>query len=554
MQILDAEGQLGTPLFRRRLSRLAAVTAALAFGPASHGLAGTTNSAAGSGPGQDPVLNLMLEKGMITEDEADKVQAQVDARRTNLAAEYLPDSSKWKISSSIKDVELYGDLRTRYEDRTAYSPSGRIELNRFRYAARVGLRGDALDDFYYGLRVETSSNPRSSWVTMGSSSPDPYGKSAAGISIGQIYMGWKPADWVDLTVGKMPNPFFTSSMVWSSSINPEGLAEHLNYTVGEADFFANFGQFLYQDENPTTASAGLYGSGVSSGDLLGQTANNIVQIAWEGGFNYHITTNLSVKAAATLYKYYGMTPSSANQGVAPYYGDPYVGEGAYAGVAPYANIGNSGYGSSLLPLPGNLSAGYPNNQVGLDHLTVLEIPLEVTYHFQHLDARLFGDFAYNLEGADRARAAELGYSAFLGYVPQLNNGAPTVKGFSPQTQDVKAYQFGLAVASKGALGLVNGSVAKKNAWELRTYWQHIEQYSLDPNLLDLDFMSGAENLEGIYGAAAYGLSDNFIATIRYGYAQRINHLIGTGGTGSDIPQINPINYYQLLQVDLTFKF
>jgi hypothetical protein len=67
-------------------------------------------------------------------------------------------------------------------------------------------------------------------------------------------------------------------------------------------------------------------------------------------------------------------------------------------------------------------------------------------------------------------------------------------------------------------------------------------------------MSGAENLEGLYAAAAYGLSDNFIATVRYGYASRINHVIGTGGTGTDIPQINPINYYQLFQADLTFKF
>ena len=70
----------------------------------------------------------------------------------------------------------------------------------------------------------------------------------------------------------MPNPLYTSSMVWSSAINPEGLAEHLNYTVGEADFFANFGQFLYQDENPTTASQGLYGSGYNAGQLFGQTA------------------------------------------------------------------------------------------------------------------------------------------------------------------------------------------------------------------------------------------------------------------------------------------
>ena len=53
---------------------------------------------------------------------------------------------------------------------------------------------------------------------------------------------------------------------------------------------------------------------------------------------------------------------------------------------------------------------------------------------------------------------------------------------------------------------------------------------------------------------AYGLSDNMIATLRYGYAERINSSLGTGGSNQDIPQMNPIQRYQLLQLDLTFRF
>ena len=61
-------------------------------------------------------------------------------------------------------------------------------------------------------------------------------------------------------------------------------------------------------------------------------------------------------------------------------------------------------------------------------------------------------------------------------------------------------------------------------------------------------------MEGIYAAAAYGFTDNFIGTVRYGNASRINNLLGTGGTGTDIPQINPIDHMDIFQVDLTFKF
>ena len=98
------------------------------------------------------------------------------------------------------------------------------------------------------------------------------------------------------------------------------------------------------------------------------------------------------------------------------------------------------------------------------------------------------------------------------------------------------------------------NTSRKHAWEVRTYWQHIEQYALDPNLLDSDFFEGRANLQGFYAAAAYGLTDNVIGTIRYGYAQRINDKLGTGGSNQDIPQMNPISRYNIFQVDLTLRF
>ena len=130
---------------------------------------------------------------------------------------------------------------------------------------------------------------------------------------------------------------------------------------------------------------------------------------------------------------------------------------------------------------------------------------------------------------------------------------------SPQIHDVKAYQIGFGIGSTNLVygptqGLVYGISSRKNAWEFRTYWQHIEQYALDPNLIDTDFFEGVENLQGIYAAFAYGFSHNVIGTVRYGYASRINDKLGTGGSGQDIPQMNPINNFSVFQVDLTFRF
>ena len=195
--------------------------------------------------------------------------------------------------------------------------------------------------------------------------------------------------------------------------------------------------------------------------------------------------------------------------------------------------------------------------MGLNHLLVLEIPAEVNFKIWSLNARLFGDFAYNFEGAMRAEDAAAGYANYL--TVQSASGVVTVKPFAPQRNDVKAYQAGLGIGNAGHTygpmqGLVYGTTSKRNNWEIRGYWQHIEQYALDPNLLDSDFFEGRGNLQGIYTALAYGVSDNVIATFRYGYASRINNLIGTGGSNQDIPQVNPITHYNLFQLDLTFRF
>ena len=515
----------------------------------------TQGLCANSPDADDPLLDLFIQKGFVTQQEAEKVKAEAEAKRTNELANASFPSSKWKISKDIKNVELFGDIRLRYEDRSAADPAGNsIDLQRFRYAVRLGLRGEVFDDFYYGVRLDTAANPRSSWLTLGSSTSGtpyqgPFGKSTAGLNIGQAYLGWRPWDWVDLTVGKMPNPLYTTPMVWDGDLNPEGAAERFKYTVGEADLFATFGQFLYQDLNPNSASGGL---GINGN--LGQKTDNIFLFAWQGGMNYHITTNTSAKIAATLYNYIGLQRSSVNNfGVlSPYFGDPYIGEGAYylnggtsqTTLAP----GYSGFGSSST-FPGYGSAGFSLNQVGLNHLLVVEVPFEFNFKISKLDARVFGDGAYNLEGGQRAEDAAAAYQA----VSALTPGAQT-HVFPAQKSAVKAYQIGFDIGSRDSLGLVNGSTSGKNAWELKTYWQHIEQYALDPNLIDSDVFEGRENLEGVYATLAYGFTDNFIGTVRYGHASRINKLLGTGGSNQDIPQINPINDFDLFQVDLTFRF
>jgi len=498
----------------------------------------------------DLLLDLLVKKGFVTQDEAEKLKTESESLTTNNASDSFP---KWSIGKGIKSVELFGDIRFRFEDRNSRTPGfartasyagsptgGGIDLDRYRYALRLGLRGELAGDFYYGVRLETASNPRSPWVTFGTSSSGtpyqgPFGKSTSGIDIGQIYLGWHPNSNVDVTLGRMPMPLYTTPMVWDSDINPEGAAERFRYSIGPADFFANFTQFIYQDGSPSSVTSDLF----SSGDQ-GSSGNPPFLMALQGGVNYQLSKDVSVKAAATLYNYLGHGTTNAGTTNTPGFSAIYVGEGVGTNVTGF-EPGASGY-------PYFANDGYFYNQTGVNNLLILEVPFEVNFKLLKHRFKFFGDWAENLDGAQRAEAAVAAADNPLIY------GYGTTLKIPLQKNQNKAYQFGLAFGNGDDLGQVYGSNLKRGAWEARFYWQHVEQYALDPNLLDSDFFEGAANMEGLYAAVAYAFTDSMVGTVHYGYASRIDNKLGTGGSDQDIPQINPIDQYQLIQADLMLKF
>ncbi|MEO5741275.1 MAG: putative porin, partial [Vicinamibacterales bacterium] len=49
------------------------------------------------------------------------------------------------------------------------------------------------------------------------------------IFIARAYLGWQPNDWLNVTLGKVKNPFYTTDMIWDSDINPQGLVETIAF-------------------------------------------------------------------------------------------------------------------------------------------------------------------------------------------------------------------------------------------------------------------------------------------------------------------------------------
>jgi hypothetical protein len=457
-------------------------------------------------------------------------------------------ADKWKLSTSISEMELYGDLRLRYQynsgrtdDTPVAAPGAGVagthdwqERERERYRLRLGLRGTLLDDWFFGLRLETSANARSTNVTFGDDTKSdtnggggPFEKNSDTIYVGQAYGGYKGFPGVTLTAGRMPNPLVSTRMVWDPDINPEGLAEQWKHTFTfggggappppsfskdgfskdgknvvpppppsepwlKIDVFANFAQFVYDDANPENPFGFRSTSTQPSGEKQLTPNHDAFLLAWQIGAKFDFPHILYFQLAPTLYNYTGN-------------GDTF--NIHYQGGSP--NLTNS---DSLA-----------QNQTGINSLLVLDVPVEIGWKAWGLPMRIFGDFAVNFEGDQRANAA----------------------GHPGQGSQRYAYTGGLSV----------GQLKKKNDWQLDVWYQRSEQYALDPNLIDDDWFNAQLNMHGIGVTAAYNFSAAVNLALNYGHGWWLNHNLGTGGNvGSLAIATNPTNEYNFFTADLNIKF
>ena len=481
-----------------------------------------------------PVAGEGKTKTEVTYDGKTYVEKSVPVEKSS--------ADKWKISTSTTEMELYGDLRLRYDYRAGEtkgtgpvaSPGAGVagtndwqERERERYRLRLGLRGTLLDDWFFGVRLETANGSRSTNVTIAddtaSSTPGgggPFEKNSDTIYVGQAYGGYKGFPGFTFTAGRMPNPLVIANrLVWDPDINPEGLAEQWKHTFvfgaepppppsfskdGKAvvatkppepflklDLFANFGQFVYDDTNPENPLGARATTTANGGNQLVPNTDAFL-LAWQVGARFNFPHNFYFQLAPTLYNYTGN-------------GDTF--NVHYVGGDPRLTNADS----------------LATNQTGINSLLVFDMPVEFGWKAWGIPMRIFGDFATNFEGDDRAAAA----------------------GQPGQGSQRYAYQAGLGI----------GQLKKKNDWQIDLWYQHTEQYALDPNLIDDDIFNAQENIHGIVAQATYNLTSAVNFRLTYAHGWWYNHNLGTGGNlGTITIATNPTNEYNLFQADLNVNF
>lgn len=420
------------------------------------------------------LLNLLEQKGLITAREADQTRQEL-ARRLAAAEPARTETNRIGLRSWVEKLDLYGDLRLRFEHRSGQddsSPGGdHMDRNRWRYRLRAGANLDLTESWRAGIRIETGPGGRSSNVTFGDDS-GPWGKDSDRLYLGLLFMQWTPCEWATFTAGRQENPFVTTVLAWDHDLAPEGLSQSFRYRTGSVEWFATFGQFLYDDANPDNP----FGNGPSWADayLFGQQLG----IRW------------------TPHKQWKLT------------------------VAPLLTFYTGAGDSFRTDFTGLTAAG----STGINDLCILETPVEVAWSGWMVPVRLFGDFAVNLSGSERARAA----------------GQPAYD------DEIYAWLAGVEL----------GSARKKGGWSLRALYMVSGLFALDPNLVDSDLFDSRLNMRGVALQGSYALTDFLSLSVTYARAERKEKALPTGFTGDlrDASRTAWLDQYQLFQADLNLRF
>jgi len=221
------------------------------------------------------ILEALVERGILSDDAAKGLVRDAEAKGAAQAAavaaaqagvvrvQYVPEAVKREIREQIRQevvaqakterwgevnavpewvdrLKWEGDLRVRQQSEffadgnaaPAFFQASGVNLNntsedrdRMRVRARLGLTAMATHNITGGLRITTgnTSDPVSTNQTLGT------GANRYSLVLDRAFIRYQPLDWMNVSGGRLPNPFFSSDLVWDDDLNFEGLAASFKF-------------------------------------------------------------------------------------------------------------------------------------------------------------------------------------------------------------------------------------------------------------------------------------------------------------------------------------
>ena len=514
---------------------------------------------------EDPVLNLMVRKGLVTQAEADQARSEAKQELDN-----KPASSVFSLTNpSIQNLQFYGDGRLRFDSlaQNNNNPNSKNVQDRYRYRLRFGLDYIYSDKLKAGFELVSGTADDSNNQTMGATFTQ------APISVGKVYLQYKPTDWATGVVGKFTNPWYTTTdMTYSFDLNPEGAAEIFDWTFpfgGGASAPVSDPKDAKDAKtlSPTYTSSGQalsvgltlvqydyitsnQSSAITQAGLI-QNNSNVGIIGAQIPVQWNFTKDFDIKVVPG-FTFYTSGGNTNYQGGVP---TNYSNGGTPAGpVYAYGTANSSSDPVFLSPREA-------------DDLNIVSAPGEVDFKVDNIDVRPYWDFDWNVTGKQRVQNVYLepgaaftspanGGTATNGYGSVLPSGATSTQAaINSQNKDL-----GDNIA--WAAGLQIGKNKKKGDFSVLGEFRQIGLGSVDQNINGTDFANSYTNQEGVKAAAAYNFTDFLTATVTFydTWNYKNNLYSDLSGKATGAPDAGTTQYLisqkslQRVQVDLGWKF
>jgi hypothetical protein len=496
--------------------------------PLTLAVAAALTAASATSQAQDAgaLVDALVRKGILTDQEAEEIRADMTREFTTTSA------GKINLSNSITELKLYGDLRLRYQydnkdlqadpfpvgahvagsNEKDRSPNSN-QRSRWRFRLRLNADFKLSENFFGGVELATAMNSDSGNQTFENGFND------YPIFISKAYLGWSPNEWLTMTAGKVPNPFYATDASWDPDINPTGLTETI------ALHKLHFG------------GGALGGGGGLSKDGKSYAPTEVkADRPWE----------LSLVAGQFIFDDNPENTGPDNDAST----DAYLFETQL--IAAYKFSG----GAKLTIAPawmtfinGSLS-GLDNENMFQDNanvsgatrnLNLLLFPGDLSFKLGDLKAKFYWDFSYNIEA--RKRVEDIYNLVTLRRKAAGQRADPNDFDKQHSQQDDFMYLIGLQI----------GENKKKGDWSVLANWRQTGIAAVDPNLTDSDFALGELNTRGFKIGLAYNLTDFCVGAVTYMHAWNLRDNL-TGGEATGGNAIAEGNQIQVLQVDLSVKF
>jgi len=359
---------------------------------------------------------------------------------------------------------------TGYDDLSGPTANTLEDQTLYRVRARLGMLAKVSDEWSAGIRLATGS--ATDRVSTNQSMGRDFNKYT--VSVDRAYIKYDPAEWVSAVGGRMPNPFFSTDMMWDEDLNLDGFAATFKPEVGNGSVkpFVTIGAFpIKQDNSPNTSTTWM--SGV------------------QAGAKWDLTQHSKLTVGAALYDFSGLEGQREKDSSLGYY--PGLGQYEYG-------TGLRQKGNTLFLTDYDLELSDPNyGYAQYWGLASKFRPLNLTAsldlaHFDPVHVILTADYvkntAFDRNEILRRTGVNLTDGKDYGYLYKIAVGMPKLE--------------------------------KRHDWQASFAYRYLGSDATVDAFTDSDFGLGGTNLKGYQLGFSYGIDQNAFLNLRWISAQSID--------------------------------